>query len=123
MSLHLESGTVSGAWSNLKKFVIFSDDCTYQILSNNFLAPHHDWTIQQIYLVCGHTHMELDNSYSLIQRTFKGLTTNAPYDHVGVLNQSEIDYLGSCYIIRLGKEVSDSTLSHIYCFKRYREQR
>lgn len=124
-----------------EQIVIFSDGCTYQnrnvILANalQHFVNSSGTCIQHKYLVCGHTHMEVDNSHSLIERALAGRTINVPYDYVNVMEQARnrpspfnVRYLsfdffrnftgiGPYESIRPGKKVGDPTVTNVHCYK------
>lgn len=124
-----------------EEITIFSDGCTYQnrnvFLSNAIQQYVNETgiTVQHKYLVRGHTHMEVDNSHSLIERALKGKTINVPYDYVQIMvsarkNPSpfEVFYLtheffmdysdvGPYKTIRPGRKKGDATVTDVHCYK------
>ncbi|GFS28016.1 hypothetical protein ElyMa_005327100, partial [Elysia marginata] len=129
---------------NLEKhdeIIIYSDGCTYHnrktVLANALqqFATSTGTTIQHKYLVRGHTHMEVDNSHSLIERARKDRTINVPYDNVEVMKSARkshspftvhyvthdffMDFtkIGPYTSIRPGKKHPDPTVTDVHCFK------
>lgn len=70
-----------------RKIVLYSDGCCYQnrnaTLSNSLLnvAKLRNITIEQKYLVKGHTHMEVDSVHSQIKRQVRNKIFNVPADY------------------------------------------
>ncbi|KAM3609180.1 uncharacterized protein V6R79_010766 [Siganus canaliculatus] len=127
---HFES--VLGANPNLEKVIVWSDGCGYQnrccTISNAYidLAMKHSVTIEQKFLVAGHTQMECDSMHSLIERRIiKDIHT--PRDYIVIfetarlhpspykvtqLFHSDFMKLSGAYVtnIRPGRKVGDPTV-------------
>ncbi|GFR82644.1 hypothetical protein ElyMa_005957300 [Elysia marginata] len=70
-----------------KKLMIFSDGCGYQNKCTNVsnasflrLATEQDVTIEQKFLVSGHTQMEWDSVHSVVESKLKGCDIYVPSD-------------------------------------------
>ncbi|XP_022160718.1 uncharacterized protein LOC111026860 [Myzus persicae] len=76
--------------SEKKPIIIYSDGCGYQnrnvIMANALLhfAVKHEVTIEQKYLVKGHTQMQCDSVHSLIERKLKGQDIHLPSDYIRI---------------------------------------
>lgn len=83
---HLEKHCLS----EKKPIIIYSDGCGYQnqsvIMANALLhfAIKHQVTIEQKYLVKGHTQMECDSVHSLIERKLKGQDIHLASDYIRI---------------------------------------
>lgn len=129
-SKHFES--ILEANGNIEKVIVWSDGCGYQnrcgAISNTYLhlAMKHGVTIEQKFLVAGHTQMECDSMHSLIERRIvKDIHT--PRDYIVIFETARIhpspykvtqlyhnDFmkLSGAYVtnIRPGKKVGDPTV-------------
>ncbi|GFS06551.1 hypothetical protein ElyMa_006547000 [Elysia marginata] len=130
--------------SSLEKhdeIIIFSDGCTYQnrnaVLANPLqqFASSTDNVVQHKYLVRGHSHMDVGNSHSLIEREKKGRSINVPYDYVQLMKSAGkspcpftvhyvthdffMDFSEVCPYtsIRPGKKTGDPTVTDVYYYK------
>ncbi|KAI4815154.1 hypothetical protein KUCAC02_005316 [Chaenocephalus aceratus] len=127
---HFES--VLDANRNIEKVLVWSDGCGYQnrccTITNAYLdlAMKHGVTIEQKFLVAGHTQMECDSMHSLIERrTIKDIHT--PRDYIVIfetarlhpspykvtqLYHSDFMKLSGAYVtkIRPGRKVGDPTV-------------
>lgn len=127
---HFES--VLEANSNIKKVIVWSDGCGYQnrccTIANAYLdlAMKHDVTIEQKFLVAGHTQMECDSMHSCIERRIrKDIYT--PRDYIVIfetarlnpspykvtqLYHNDFKKLSGAYItnIRPGRKAGDPTV-------------
>lgn len=83
--------------TNIKRIIIYSDGCGYQnrniVLSNALLnlCQKYDLTIEQKYLVKGHTQMECDSTHSLIERRVKNKVFYLPSDFTDHVRLSRMD--------------------------------
>lgn len=74
--------------------IIYSDGCCYQnrnaILANALLlfCTEKNVTIEQKYLVVGHTQMECDATHSLIERKLKNIQVNLPSQLVDIIKSA-----------------------------------
>lgn len=74
--------------------IIYSDGCFYQnrnvVLSNALLAFSMETqiTIEQKFLISGHTQMECDSSHSLIERKIKNKQINLPSQFVQLIKEA-----------------------------------
>lgn len=124
-----------------KKFVIYSDGCTYQnrcaTLSNALLhlAVQYKVTIEQKILEKGHTYMECDSMHSVIERHLKNKDINVPADYVTICKNARkhpkpynVKYLDYSFFkdfskdmnyksIRPGNKVGDPKVTDIRCLK------
>ncbi|CAM4691278.1 unnamed protein product [Leuciscus chuanchicus] len=92
-SKHFES--ILEANGNIEKVIVWSDGCGYQnrcgAISNTFLhlAMKHGVSIEQKFLVAGHTQMECDSMHSLIERRIvKDIHT--PRDYIVIFETARI---------------------------------
>lgn len=76
--------------------IIWSDGCGYQnrnqILSSALLeyAIQYKKTIQQKFLIKGHTQMEVDNVHALIEKKSKGRNIDLPSDYITVTEEARL---------------------------------
>lgn len=132
---HLQSkhfDSILEANRNIEKVIVWSDGCGYQnrcgTISNTYLhlAMKHGVTIEQKFLVAGHTQMECDSMHSLIERRIiKDIHT--PRDYIVIfetarmhpspykvtqLYHNDFMKLSGAYVtnIRPGKKVGDPTV-------------
>ena len=119
----------------IEKIIIWSDGCGYQnrntTVANAYidLAMKHNVTIEQKYLVAGHTQMECDSMHSTIERRIvsdiftprdyivifeNARIRPAPY-HVRQLSHDEMMKLSGTYVtsIRPGKKAGDPTVHNL----------
>ncbi|KAL3995807.1 RISC-loading complex subunit TARBP2 [Sarotherodon galilaeus] len=129
-SNHFES--VLQANRNIEKVIVWSDGCGYQnrcaTISNAYLylAMKHGVSIEQKFLVAGHTQMECDSMHSLIERRivqdvytprdyvviFEAARINPSPYRVTQLYHNDFMKLSGTYVtnIRPGKKVGDPTV-------------
>ena len=123
----------------IKKIIVWSDGCGYQnkctAITNCFLRLCEETgvTIEQKYLVSGHTQMECDSMHSVIEKKLK-IDLFEPHDfaiamklarqnpqpyEVCEVNHEDIMYLTEDYVksIRPGKRVGDPTVSDVCGFR------
>lgn len=76
--------------------IIWSDGCCYQnrnqMLSNALLdyAVQNKKTIQQKFLVKGHTQMEVDNVHAVIENKIKNRNINLPSDYIAITEKARL---------------------------------
>ena len=123
--------------------ILYSDGCGYQnrnvVLSNGLLnlAERKSITIEQKYLVKGHTQMECDSTHALIEKKIKCQTLDLPSDFVDQVRKARINpkplnvhHLYHEYFlnydskelqryksIRPGKLIGDPTVNMLRCLK------
>ena len=125
---------------SVKKLVIYSDGCGYQnkcsSVANCFLqlALEQGITIEQKYLVSGHTQMECDSMHSVIERRICNCDIFVPRDYIVAMQAarstpfpyevsevtfSEPQALSGEYIrsIRPGKKAGDPTVSDVCAYQ------
>ncbi|GFN93547.1 hypothetical protein PoB_002005300 [Plakobranchus ocellatus] len=123
----------------IKKLIIWSDGCGYQnkshCIANSFLhlALERAVTIEQKYLVPGHTQMECDSMHSVIERRLHG-DIFIPHDHVLAMQMArqvpfpyyvrEVHFTDSFKLsvpylksVRPGKRAGDPTVSDVCCYQ------
>jgi hypothetical protein len=125
---------------NNKKIIFYSDGCNYQnrntVLSNSLLyvAEKHGLSIEQKYLLKGHTQMECDSMHATIERKLKNIDINVPADYIAACqnarktNAFNVKYINHEFFkdfsklnlyksIRPGKIAGDAKVTDIKCLK------
>lgn len=123
--------------------VLYSDGCGYQnrnqYLSNALLnfSIEHNVTIEQKYLVKGHSQMECDSAHALIERKSKDKDIHLPSDYLKIAKDCKknkpyydavlldhtyfLDYSDKAFLvyksIRPGKTAGDPAVKDIRCLK------
>lgn len=83
--------------SGFDKIIIFSDGCPYQnrnsVLANaiRHFSMETGVTVEQKYLVKGHTYMEVDSTHSLIERALKNKLIYVPMDYINIFRSARVN--------------------------------
>lgn len=125
---------------HIKHLIVYSDGCGYQNKCSNVtnafaqLAAEKNVTVEQKFLVSGHTQMECDSVHSVIERKIKSCDIYSPQDYLIAIQMSrqspspykvkEIKFnepkkLSAEYLksIRPGKKTNDPTVSDVCAYQ------